>query len=78
MARPVSGVPAGELDHRLTRADLTTGFGILDDLPRDPVLLGKTRIEVVQLGQNPPLNVPGDTGELDQGSPADGLYGGGK
>ena len=68
-------VPAGEFDHRLTRADLAAGFGIFDDLPRDPVLLGKTRIEVVQLGQDPAIDIAGDPQQLDQGRLADGLYG---
>ena len=43
-----------------------------------PVLLGETGIEVVQLGQDPALYAAGDPGELNQGSPADGLYGGGQ
>ena len=58
----------------------STPARLLDDLPRDPILLGEARREVFELGDEPPLQAEmrSEPRELDAGGAVDGVHGGGE
>src|SRR5215472_10294063 len=70
-----SSVAAGQLHDRLAGPQRAVGLGIFDDLTRDAILLGITRVKVLELGEDtaPPVRQPR---QLDEGYMADGRDGG--
>ncbi len=71
--QPRSRVPAGQLDHGLSRTEASIGFGIFDHLQGDAVLLREAGIEVVELGQNPAIQPFRQAGQFNQRRVADRL-----
>ena len=54
-----AGVPAGQLNDGLSGLERAISFGIIDHLEGYPVLLGKPRIEVVELRKNSTFDATG-------------------
>jgi hypothetical protein len=57
----------------LARRERALRFGILDDLSGDSIFLGKTRIQVVQFGQDAAVEPVSDAADIDERRFADGL-----
>jgi hypothetical protein len=68
-----AGVAARQLDNGLPGPKLAGCMGIVDDLPRDPILLREPGIEVFELGEDAPASPRAQPDEFDDRRPADDI-----
>ncbi len=66
-------VAARELDDRLPRHEKPHLLGFFDDAQGRAVFLGKARIQIVELREDPPLEAASQPRERDEGSLPDGF-----
>ncbi|MCZ7572579.1 MAG: hypothetical protein M5U01_28830 [Ardenticatenaceae bacterium] len=69
-------IATGKLDDRLARLERARRLRILDHLAGNAILLGKARIEILQLGEDAAFHSCGHPGQLHERCLADGFHGG--
>ncbi len=71
--RAGASIAAGQFDNSLAGLQFARRLSLLKNLTGDPVLLGKARVQIVELGQDAAIFSPREARKLDQRRVPDGF-----